>query len=233
MEEPTEWEVRINSWNIDLIKNSFIQNERYIMCKELGKKNKNEHVHIILFSNTNYATLKKRLQRNFPGKNVFSFPEKNKVRDLFKFLKYIHKDYCEENDNIFSNMLISHEKQYWKNLWEKDAKQAKCRNKDTENIINEILEEFKDKDLDIFGDDNKIIFKIFIKHNGLIPHKTYWNQTMRTVAFHRGALDHTHLITNHLQEGSWNKTCYTIEKPKEETVENEDVPYTVPFEYDT
>jgi len=194
-----EFEIRITSWDIENIINKIILKDKYILCKELGKENKNEHVHILLFTECSLQTLQQRLKRNFPKKYKIST-----VKDTFKYIKYIHKDFSEENQNIITNILMKHEHYYWKNLWDKDGDNLiKCRNKDTQNIVLEIIKTFDNKKMELNENNLKIIFNIFIKHNGLIPHKTYWNQVIRTVMFKRNTLDVCNTFSL-LQEGVWN-----------------------------
>lgn len=186
--EKPAYEIRITTnWTDDqVIINKCVlpQNgNSYILAKEKGSETNKEHFHLLLYSDEKTDTIRKRIGRNYPGNERHSM---KKCKSDTVYLRYIHKEYTEDNLNILTNLEVNH--QHWKDEWSKNQTIAKCRNKDTQSIVEELLSYEKSNPtiIDTYYSD---VIKVFIKHNGLFPNKVYFNQVIRTVQYHTGKLN--------------------------------------------
>jgi len=164
-----ELEIRISSWDIEKIMQLFKKEDIVILAKEKGAQNNNEHVHIYVHTKTKVETFRNNLKKNWKGLYKLST-----VKDKNKYLKYISKDSSEENPWICQNTDESF--QEWKTKWLDDGEKIllKGRNKLTSQIIESMLLLPNDEHL------KSNIVNLCIKFNGIFPHKTYFNQLLRT-----------------------------------------------------
>lgn len=185
--EKPAYEIRITSWDTEHIINKCVlpdNGNSYVLAKEIGSETNKEHCHILLYSDEKTDTIRKRISRNYPGNKNHSMKQ---CKSDSVYLRYIHKEYTEDNLNILTNLEINH--RHWKDEWEKNKTSiGKCRNKDTQTIIETLVSYCGDNPImaDTYYDD---VIKIFIKHNGLFPNKVYFNQVMRTVQYHTKKLN--------------------------------------------
>lgn len=184
--ETPAYEVRVTTTDFEHVINKCIlpnNGNLYLLAKEVGSKTGKDHCHILLFSDEKYDTIRKRFGRNYPGNEKHSM---KKCKSDTVYLRYIHKEYTEDNHNILTNIDgVNH--QYWHDEWEKNKSIPKCRNKDTQSIVENLLNYLSENPIAPENHYENMV-GIFIKHNGLFPNKVYFNQVMRTVFWHAGKL---------------------------------------------
>lgn len=179
--EDSFFEIMINNWNYKAFCDQTTDDEEYIIVRELGKINKNEHCHILFKIIQKPDTFRRKLSAAFPNKTY----SMKKVRCLEKYLKYMSKDTNETNQWLHKGLMEFKDFEYLK-LWQADGDKItiKTRNANTSRILNEIDDYFRTNPVSNWSATTgwrTFVLDTIIKINGLAPTKVYLNQIITTI----------------------------------------------------